>query len=344
MAPEKFNSLYGMFMGPCIVIYFYSKTNGMRNFLSLFNITYPWRCMYSLWLLMIEGKAVRNMQSDIKYTQKIVHLVGFTIEIYSCGSEWHSGNRPPSCWSRKSSCKVRKKKSFRISEKPRVCFTKTTYLRYQNHVSALPKPPVCFTKIAYLRYQNHVSALPKPRVCVTKTTCLLNQNHVSALPKSRVCVTKTTCLLYQNNVSALPKPRVCVTKTTCLRYQNYVSALPKPRICVTKTTCLLYQNHVSALPKPRTCVTKTNGQCHNGKAEIPASNPLRVAATKHYQSSDPDNCTDQLTAHWDQGYTNRGREVDRRTKFCNWHSCDRASSYILIIKDNKMRYFSTLFW
>jgi len=37
--------------------------------------------MYSLELLMMEGKTVQNMESDIQYTRKIVHLVGFTIEI-----------------------------------------------------------------------------------------------------------------------------------------------------------------------------------------------------------------------------------------------------------------------
>ena len=30
---------------------------------------------------MMDGKTVQNMLSDIQLTQKIVHLVGFTIEI-----------------------------------------------------------------------------------------------------------------------------------------------------------------------------------------------------------------------------------------------------------------------
>jgi len=31
---------------------------------------------------MMDGKTVRNMQSDIQRARKIVHLVGFIIEIY----------------------------------------------------------------------------------------------------------------------------------------------------------------------------------------------------------------------------------------------------------------------
>ena len=31
---------------------------------------------------MMDGNTVRNMQSDIQQTRKIVHLVGFTVEIY----------------------------------------------------------------------------------------------------------------------------------------------------------------------------------------------------------------------------------------------------------------------
>jgi hypothetical protein len=42
-------------------------------------------CMYSLELLMMDGKTVRNMLSFIKKRNKIgtlVHLIGFTVEIY----------------------------------------------------------------------------------------------------------------------------------------------------------------------------------------------------------------------------------------------------------------------
>ena len=84
---------YFTFVGPCIVIYFYSKTNQMHNISNLFYfgnntlhvsdglsvhhqessiscplasshrtcMTYTWCCMYSLRLLMMDGKTVRNM-------------------------------------------------------------------------------------------------------------------------------------------------------------------------------------------------------------------------------------------------------------------------------------------
>jgi len=45
-------------------------------------MTNTWRCMYCLGLLMMDGKTVRNMQSHIQQTRKIVHLVDFTVEIY----------------------------------------------------------------------------------------------------------------------------------------------------------------------------------------------------------------------------------------------------------------------
>jgi hypothetical protein len=78
-----------MFMGPCIVIYFYSKINKIHNFSSLLNITLHVSeglsvhhqecktvhtvscichigsltayCIYSFALLMMDGKTVRNM-------------------------------------------------------------------------------------------------------------------------------------------------------------------------------------------------------------------------------------------------------------------------------------------
>ena len=45
------------------------------------SMTYTRRCMYSL--TPDDGrKNLRNMQCDIQQTRKIVHVVGFTIEIY----------------------------------------------------------------------------------------------------------------------------------------------------------------------------------------------------------------------------------------------------------------------
>jgi len=37
--------------------------------------------MYRLGLLTMDGKTVRNIQSDIQQTRKIVRLVGFTTDI-----------------------------------------------------------------------------------------------------------------------------------------------------------------------------------------------------------------------------------------------------------------------
>jgi len=59
------------FIGPCIVIYFCSKTNQMHQCIKLFYfemslcsnicLTNACFCMYSLQLLMMDGKTVRNM-------------------------------------------------------------------------------------------------------------------------------------------------------------------------------------------------------------------------------------------------------------------------------------------
>jgi hypothetical protein len=50
-------------VGPCIVIYFYSKTNQMHNLASSLTtcMTYTCRCMYSLRLLIMDGETLRNM-------------------------------------------------------------------------------------------------------------------------------------------------------------------------------------------------------------------------------------------------------------------------------------------
>jgi len=45
-------------------------------------MTYTWCCMYSLELLMMDGKTVRNMLEWYSIKSKIVHPDGFTIEIY----------------------------------------------------------------------------------------------------------------------------------------------------------------------------------------------------------------------------------------------------------------------
>jgi hypothetical protein len=74
---KMWNKSYLTFMGPCIVIYFYSKTNKMHLLASTrwkcssiscplassqrTSMTYTWRCMYSLGLLIMDGKTVRNM-------------------------------------------------------------------------------------------------------------------------------------------------------------------------------------------------------------------------------------------------------------------------------------------